>query len=43
MSFTDSILLANIRGSVCALNGAQLIIRTSFSEQEQYFLDLFDK
>ena len=43
MSFTDSNVMANIRGSVCALNGAQLIIRTNFFEQVQDFLDLFDK
>ena len=43
MSFTDSSLVANIRGSECALNGAQLIIRTNFYEQVRYFLDLFDK
>ena len=43
MSFTDSSLMANIRGSVCALNGAQLIIRTNFFEQVRDFLDLFDK
>ena len=30
LSFTDNSLMANIRGSVCALNGAQLILRTNF-------------
>ena len=43
MSFTDSSLMASIRGSVCALNGAQLIIRTNFFEQVRDFLDLFDE
>ena len=32
--------MANIRGSVCALNGAELTIRTNFFDLVRYFLDL---